>query len=148
MNQDQITNLVQSVGKIGGAIVGTYGAQASNLWVSGIGFVTAAIAFYFSHRSNATQPVANTAMPAIQRVSIVTLLCIGSALASGCKTTAGVAGLNVSGTFASGGKIVDAGVEVGSNSFTVDGLVSGIFGLGTNQVGGSVTVPVGTSTNK
>lgn len=61
-------------------------------------------------------------------------------IGSGCKSTLGLAGLNVSGTFASGGKVVDAGVQVGTNSWTVDGLVSGIFGTATNTV--DVTIPV------
>jgi hypothetical protein len=58
---------------------------------------------------------------------------------SGCAVKSGVAGLSVSGTFLNNGKVIDAGVTVGSNSVSV----SGLFGQGTNTTySGTVTVPV------
>lgn len=56
MNEDQVVNIVQSPFKIGGGIVAGYGAEASNLWAAIGGLIVSAIAFYFSHRSNASTP--------------------------------------------------------------------------------------------
>lgn len=62
-NQDQIVNLIQTVGKIGGAVIGTYGAQAGNVWAAGVGFVTALVSWWFSHHSNATQAPSPSTVP-------------------------------------------------------------------------------------
>ncbi len=52
MNQDQLINLIKSIGKIGGGIAAGYGASASNLWAAFIGFAVAVAGFYYSHKSN------------------------------------------------------------------------------------------------
>lgn len=56
MNQDQLINLIQSIGKIGGGIAAGYGASASNLWAALIGLAVATIGFYYSHKTNAAPP--------------------------------------------------------------------------------------------
>jgi hypothetical protein len=61
-----------------------------------------------------------------------------SSLLSGCAGTAGVSGLSVSGQVATGGKLIDAGVNVGTNQVTV----SGLFSQGSNTYSGAVTAPV------
>ena len=74
------------------------------------------------------------------KLFILAVAALASGLAlSGCKSTAGVAGLSVSGQVLTGGKVIDAGVTVGSNNVTV----SGLFSQGTNTIGGTVAVPVG-----
>lgn len=59
-NQDQITNLIQTVGKVGGSVLGTAGATgsvgtpAANAWSAGVGFALAFVSWWFSHHSNTT----------------------------------------------------------------------------------------------
>lgn len=63
MNQDQLINLIQSVGKIGGGIAAGYGASTANLYAAVIGLLVAGVGFYYSHKSNATPPAAPTPTP-------------------------------------------------------------------------------------
>jgi hypothetical protein len=57
MNQDQLINLIQSIGKVGGGIAAGYGASATNLWAAFIGLAVAVAGFYYSHKSNAAPPL-------------------------------------------------------------------------------------------
>jgi hypothetical protein len=67
------------------------------------------------------------------------VLCVLSVLAiTGCAGQVGVPGLAVTGQVATGGKIIDAGVSLGSNSVTIGGL----FSQGSNSYSGTVTAPV------
>jgi hypothetical protein len=53
MNTQQIINLIQSIGKIGGTALGMYGATQPeiNVWTTGIGFAIALLSFFASHVS-------------------------------------------------------------------------------------------------
>jgi hypothetical protein len=53
MNQDQLTNLIQTVGKVAGAAAATKGIGDSHMWEAVIGAVVAVASWYWSHRTNA-----------------------------------------------------------------------------------------------
>jgi hypothetical protein len=91
---DQVINLIQSTGKIGGAALGTYGVQAQNTWASFVGFAVAAVSLWFSHHSAATPaPVASLAPAAADTTSklppviLCVLLAIGAVSMTACSTS-------------------------------------------------------------
>lgn len=56
MNQDQLVNLIQTIGKLVGAALVTHGVGDSGVWESVTGTAVAVGSWYWSHRSNATPP--------------------------------------------------------------------------------------------
>lgn len=128
--------LVTMIGRAVTAIKNDGGLKA--IWNS-IVFGSSTTTQAAPNNAPAVPPEPSTLPKSVVALILLPGLCIGLC---GCQGTVGLTGLNLSGNFASGGKVIDAGLAVGSNSFTVDGLVSGIFGLGTNKVQGSATIPV------
>jgi hypothetical protein len=55
-NQDQVVNLIQTIGKVGGAALATHGATqgVTNFWELGIGVAMTIVSWWFSHHSNAS----------------------------------------------------------------------------------------------
>lgn len=54
MNNDQLTNLIQTVGKMAGAAAIAHGVGNASMWEAITGAVVAIASWYWSHRSNAT----------------------------------------------------------------------------------------------
>lgn len=61
MNQDQLTNLIQTVGKMAGAAAVAHGVGSSSMWEAVIGAAVAVAAWYWSHKTNSAP--ASTAPP-------------------------------------------------------------------------------------
>jgi hypothetical protein len=66
MNQDQVTNLIQTVGKMAGAAAIAHGVGNSTMWEAIVGAVVAIAAWYWSHKSNATTPNTNNPNPILK----------------------------------------------------------------------------------
>jgi hypothetical protein len=91
-NEDQLINLIQSVGKAGGGVAAGYGAATSNLWTAVIGAVIALVSWWYSHHANATPPsdqapapTATVVIPAAA-LKVLTLGLLLAGLAVGCAT--------------------------------------------------------------
>ena len=90
-NSDQVINLIQSVGKIGGSILATYGVQVQNLWAGWVGSAITAISLWFSHHSAATGPTTTASAPGavdntgkLPPVILCVLLACTIGLVAGC----------------------------------------------------------------
>jgi hypothetical protein len=113
MNQDQVINLIQSIGKIAGAVAATYGAETQNMVIAIFGAVTSILAFYFSHKSNAT-PAPDSTQPTQKSTTLKTGVVIGTMIASslilaGCSTGTVQKAVGVNGTIIAGVNTLMAG---------------------------------------